>query len=94
MSFYGNITDVRPTHFQFDKIFSNRAEMDRELELGIDNVFAGRFVLVRYDTDNSYVGDIIYGYRGCHTKWQCPPAIETTSRTDEQGTVVPYACSL
>ena len=63
MSFYGNITDVRPTHFQFDKIFSNRAEMDRELELGIDNVFAGRFVLVRYDTDNSYVGDIIYGYQ-------------------------------
>lgn len=63
MSFYGNITDVRPTHFQFDKIFNNRTEMDNELELGIDNIFAGRFVLVRYDEDNSYQGIVLNAYQ-------------------------------
>ena len=64
MGFYGNITDTSRTHFQFDKIFNNRTEMDSSLVLGTDNVFAGRFVLVKYDANGTeFQGDFIYGYK-------------------------------
>ena len=54
MGFYGNITDMSKTHFQFDKVFHNRAEMDSCLALGTDNIFTGRFVLVKYDLSSIY----------------------------------------
>ena len=64
MGFYGNITDLSRIHFQFDKVFNNRTEMESQLALGIDNIFAGRFVLVKYDVNNRYFqGDILYGFR-------------------------------
>ena len=64
MGFYGNITDMSRTHFQFDKIFHSRTEMDNSLAMGADNVFAGRFVLVKYDFDSPYFqGDILYGFK-------------------------------
>lgn len=47
MGFYGNITNVSKSTFQFDKIYSNRFTMDNSAD--IDNVFVGRYVLVDYN---------------------------------------------
>lgn len=55
-SFYGNITNTSKTQFQFDKIYPNRYEMERQKS--IDGIYAGRYVLVEYDSayqqDDSY----------------------------------------
>lgn len=47
MSFYGNITNTSRTHFQFDRIYASRKEM--ESHKSEDGIYAGRFVLVEYD---------------------------------------------
>ena len=62
MGFYGNTTDTSKTHFQFDKIFSSRTAMDRACAEGTDEVYTGRFVLVKYDQGAYYPGHILYGY--------------------------------
>jgi len=49
MGFYGNITNTSKTQFQFDKIYSNRVEMERNLLK--DNIYIGRYVLIEYDSD-------------------------------------------
>lgn len=49
MSFYGNVTNTSRTHFQFDRIYSSRKEMDQNKEK--DGIYAGRFVLVEYDSE-------------------------------------------
>lgn len=49
MSFYGDITNTSRTHFQFDRIYANRAEMERYKET--DGIYAGRFVLIEYDNE-------------------------------------------
>ena len=55
-SFYGNITNTSKTQFQFDKIYPNRYEMEKQKS--IDGIYAGRYVLVEYDSayqqDDSY----------------------------------------
>lgn len=55
-SFYGNITNTSKTQFQFDKIYPNRYEMERQKST--DGIYAGRYVLVEYDSayqqDDSY----------------------------------------
>lgn len=48
MGFYGNITNTSKTQFQFDKIYANRYDMERQR--GIDGIYAGRYVLIEYDT--------------------------------------------
>lgn len=48
MSFYGNITNTSRTHFQFDRIYANRWEMESNKRE--DGIYAGRFVLVEYDS--------------------------------------------
>ena len=48
-SFYGNITNTSRTQFQFDKIYPNRYEMDRNATR--DGVYLGRYVLVEYDDE-------------------------------------------
>lgn len=48
MSFYGNITNTSRTHFQFDRIYSSRTEMEECQES--DGIYSGRFVLVEYNT--------------------------------------------
>ena len=53
MSFYGNITNTNSGPFIFDRIYSNRSEMDQALKSGKDDIFAGRFVLVDYNKDFS-----------------------------------------
>lgn len=51
MGFYGNITNTSRTQFVFDRTYSSRYEMDTQCSK--DNVYAGRYVLVEYDTDAS-----------------------------------------
>ena len=46
MGFYGNITNTSKTTFTFDKIYSNRLQMDNSCTS--DGVFLGRYVLVEY----------------------------------------------
>lgn len=48
MGFYGNITNTSKTQFQFDKIYANRYDMERSKST--DGIYAGRYVLVEYDT--------------------------------------------
>ena len=63
MGFYGDITDTSRAQFQFDKIFKSRYEMDRAATLGSDNVFSGRFVLVKYDAEMKYfVSEMLLGF--------------------------------
>ena len=49
MGFYGNITNTSKTQFQFDRTYPNRATM--EANLTTDGLYAGRDVLIEYDTD-------------------------------------------
>lgn len=56
MGFYGNITNVNKSTFQFDKIYPNRAEMDDGA--ATDGIFVGRYVLVDYD-QGSTIASII-----------------------------------
>lgn len=51
MGFYGNITNTARTQFQFDKIYPNRYEMDNNK--AIDGIYAGRYVLIEYDSSAS-----------------------------------------
>lgn len=48
MGFYGNITNTSRTSFSFDKVYSNRYDMDTSC--GSDGIYAGRYVLVEYDS--------------------------------------------
>ena len=52
MGFYGNITNTSRTQFVFDRTYSSRYEMDTKCSS--DNIYAGRYVLVEYDTDASF----------------------------------------
>lgn len=49
MGFYGNITNTSKTQFQFDRIYPNRATM--ESTMLVDGIYAGRYVLIEYDSD-------------------------------------------
>lgn len=49
MGFYGNITNVSRTQFQFDKIYPNRVEMERAKLT--DSIYLGRHVLIEYDSN-------------------------------------------
>ena len=48
MGFYGNITNTSKTQFQFDRTYSSRSAMENKMYT--DNVYAGRYVLVEYDS--------------------------------------------
>lgn len=47
MGFYGNITNTSRTQFQFDRVYSNRDQM--EINMANDGIYAGRYVLIEYD---------------------------------------------
>lgn len=51
MSFYGNIKRVQSSPFIFDKYYPNRTTMD--LNATTDNVYIGRYVLVKYTVKDS-----------------------------------------
>lgn len=54
MSFYGNITNTSRSPFTFDRVYSNRVQMENAC--ATDGVFAGRYVLVEYDKEFSNKG--------------------------------------
>ena len=56
MGFYGNIKNTSRTQFSFDKIYPNRAALDgrgndQKTGAAVDDIYAGRFVLVEYDSN-------------------------------------------
>ena len=51
MGFYGNITNTARTQFVFDRIYESRTAMDTYAPA--DQVYAGKFVLVEYDSSFS-----------------------------------------
>ena len=48
MGFYGHITNIQKTSMTFDRIYSSRTAMDGHVKT--DGVYAGRYVLVEYDS--------------------------------------------
>ena len=46
MGFYGNISNIAKTTFTFDRVYSNRLDMDQNVNT--DGIFLGRYVLVDY----------------------------------------------
>ena len=52
MGFYGNITNISNTNFQFDRIYPNRVMM--EASANGDGIFVGRHVLVEYDRNEAF----------------------------------------
>lgn len=52
MSLYNTNINTSNIHFQFDKIFHSRAEMEAAAAAGADGIYTGRFVLVKYDEEN------------------------------------------
>lgn len=62
MSFYGNISNMSRTSFQFERTYSSRVLMDASAQT--DGVFVGNYVLVDYDTEmQSDWGIECYAYR-------------------------------
>ena len=49
MGFYGNMNSINKSAFQFDKVYSNKTEMDENCSS--DGVYVGRYVLIDYDSD-------------------------------------------
>ena len=49
MSFYGNIKRVQSSPYVFDKYYPNRKAMEEAATT--DNIYVGRYVLVKYTTD-------------------------------------------
>lgn len=48
MGFYGHISNIQKTSMTFDRIYSSRTAMDGHVKS--DGVYAGRYVLVEYDS--------------------------------------------
>lgn len=59
MSFHGDITNISPTFFQFDKTFQNRYVMEQNMTT--DGIYPGRFVLIKYDNDQA-ISDYVSAY--------------------------------
>lgn len=68
MGFYGNIKNTSRTQFSFDKIYPNRAALDgrgngQKTGAAVDDIYAGRFVLVEYDsnvTEDQFISAILF----------------------------------
>ena len=52
MGFYGNVSNITRSTFQFDQIYSNRLTMDAQTNE--DGIYIGRYVLVEYDKANDF----------------------------------------
>lgn len=52
MGFYGNVSNITRSTFQFDQIYPNRLTMDAQTNE--DGIYIGRYVLVEYDTANDF----------------------------------------
>ena len=51
MGFYGNVSNITRSTFQFDRIYGSRSEMEEALASGNDDVYIGRYTLVEYDQE-------------------------------------------
>ena len=51
--FYGTVSAANHNAFVFDKIYSNRKEMDDSITS--DHIFLNRYVLVSYSTNKEYI---------------------------------------
>lgn len=68
MGFYGNIKNTSRTQFSFDKIYPNRAALDgrgngQKTGATVDDIYAGRFVLVEYDsniTEDQFISAMLF----------------------------------
>ena len=69
MGFYGNITNVNKSTFQFDKTYSNARDALEKAKT--DGVFVGRYILIDYDAElnMSSVFDAIQGNEELLEKW-------------------------
>ena len=78
MSFYGDIKRVNSSPFIFDKIYPNRVEMETQMES--DNIYIGRYVLVKYTTKyaDSTKTDLVY-----FNKFEKDPESETGKRVTQ-----------
>ena len=84
MSFYGNMTSVSKTQFEFDKIYQNRVLMDASA--ANDGVFIGRFVLVKYDANpgDSY----ITAYTEDYTSFYTSPNFEEITKINPVNNII------
>lgn len=94
-SFYGNITNTSKTQFQFDKIYPNRYEMEKQKST--DGIYAGRYVLIEYDSDyqqDDFYRVWIFGNKLYNTKIEDPNYLirlgnSETSNSSKKMTTVP-----
>lgn len=82
MAFYGNITNTSQTTFQFDRIYSNRLEM--EVNCPNDGIFVGRYVLVEYDDEASF--PVVYKI---NNKFYTTPKEDANTQIKYGGTIRP-----
>lgn len=83
MGFYGNVTNTSGSQFQFDRIYTNRCEM--EINAKLDGIYAGRYVLIEYDNDYYPIvyqkNGGIYTSPNCEEEARIKIAEKTTSST-------------
>lgn len=87
MAFYGNITNTSQTTFQFDRIYSNRLEM--EVNCPNDGIFVGRYVLVEYDDEAAF--PIVYKI---NNKFYTTPKEDANTQIKYGGTTRPASESI
>ena len=69
MGFYGNITNVNKTQFNFDAIFPSRVDLENNFLYGQQtDIYIGRYVLVEYSSDTTY-DQFKKVYPGANGKW-------------------------
>ena len=86
MGFYGNslaASGAAKTQFTFDRIYSNRYEMD--LNCLNDGVYIGRYVLIDYGVDDEYSGVQVYEKDGLlYSASDCAPSTRLVYTTDKE----------
>ena len=83
MGFYGNITNTSKTQFQFDRTYPNRFTM--ESTMTVDNIYAGRYVLIEYDSDLQRSLDVfqrVYMHNGIAYSSKKPSAATMITQAD------------
>lgn len=98
MGFYGNITNVNKSTFQFDRVYPNKATMEQFCSN--DDVYIGRYVLVDYNLDtlnldgpNQTPEDIVNGANviiGYDLKVKGPNDVNEVSAIYDNGSPVLY----
>ena len=90
MGFYGHISNIQKTSMTFDRIYSSRTAMDGHVKS--DGVYAGRYVLVEYDSpmDPVFLSGVIQFDGFLYT----PPPAKTAAEIAAMGTEEEYLITL